>query len=342
LKQITIALDAMGGDHGPEIIVPAAVYALGAHSNLKLVLVGDKEILEALITRHASTTIKQRLLVQHASEQVGMDESPSQALRTKKDSSMRVAINLVKEGIAKACVSAGNTGALMATARFVLKTLPGVDRPAIITSFPTLVGKPVRVLDLGANVDSCADHLYQFAVMGSVLVSLIDQKKHPKVGLLNIGQEEIKGNDQVKRTAQLLSESKAINYYGYLEGDEIFSGKVDVVVCDGFVGNVALKAIEGIMRIAVHFSREEFKRGLFSKLAAFIAIPVLKRIKKRLDPGRYNGASFIGLQGIVIKSHGSANVMAFAQAINEAVAQVEHNIPEKIGQEVGMLLEENQ
>lgn len=336
----TIALDAMGGDHGPEVIVPAAVQALTAHPNLKLVLVGDKEILEALIAKHADAAKRPRLMVQHASQQVGMDESPSQALRNKKDSSMRVAINLVKEGIAKACVSAGNTGALMATARFVLRTLPGVDRPAIITSFPTLIGKPVRVLDLGANVDSCADHLYQFAVMGSVLVSLVDQKSNPKVGLLNIGQEEIKGNDQVKHTAQLLSESKVINYYGYIEGDEIFSGKVDVVVCDGFVGNVALKAIEGIMRIAVHFSREEFKRGPFSKLAAFIAIPVLKRIKKRLDPGRYNGASFIGLQGIVIKSHGGANVMAFAQAINEAVMQVEHNIPEKIGQEVGMLLEE--
>lgn len=341
MKDIVIAIDAMGGDHGPEVTVPAAISALTTHAQLALILVGDSAVLEPLLAQQAGKTTE-RITIRHASQQVAMDESPSQALRTKKDSSMRVAINLVKEGLAQACVSAGNTGALMATARFVLKTLPGIDRPAIITAFPTVhEGKQVRILDLGANVDSYADHLYQFAVMGSVLVSQLDRIPAPRVGLLNIGQEEIKGNDQVKQTAQLLSDSKVINYYGYIEGDEIFSGEVDVVVCDGFVGNVALKAMEGVARLIVNFAREEFKRNLYSRIAAFFSLPILNRLKKRLDPGRRNGASLIGLQGIVIKSHGGANVMAFAQAIHEAVIEVEHDIPSKIGQEVGMLLEEN-
>ncbi len=342
MTDITIALDAMGGDFGPKVTVPAALEALKEHPQLKLILVGNSQELEKILAAHHAK-VNDRLVIRHASEQVAMDELPSQALRTKKDSSMRVAINLVKEGVARACVSAGNTGALMATARFVLKTLPGIDRPAIITSFPAIgKDKEVRVLDLGANVDSCADHLYQFAVMGSVLVSVLDNIERPKVGLLNIGQEEIKGNDQVKQTAQLLTESDGINYYGYVEGDAIFSGVVDVVVCDGFVGNVALKTIEGMAKLLSAFAKEEFKRTPFSRMAALIAWPVLSRLKKRMDPGRRNGASFIGLQGIVIKSHGSANVMAFAHAIHEAVVEVENNIPQRIGQEVGMLLEESE
>lgn len=341
MKQRTIALDAMGGDFGPQVTVPAALQALATHPQLKLILVGDRPSLERVISTQSSVP-EDRLVIYHASEQVAMDELPSVALRTKKDSSMRVAINLVKEGVAQACVSAGNTGALMATARFVLKTLSGVDRPAIITSFPTQIeNKVVRMLDLGANVDSCADHLYQFAVMGSLLVSAIDKIEHPKVALLNIGQEDIKGNDQVKRTAQLLADSKAIHYYGYIEADEIFSGKADVVVCDGFVGNVALKSMEGVAKLITRFSKEEFKRSLLSRLLGLTALPVIYRIKKRIDPARHNGASLLGLRGIVIKSHGGANVLAFTHAIYQALAEVENDIPQRIGQEVGVLLEED-
>lgn len=340
MQQITIAVDAMGGDYGPDVTVPGALRALAAHPQLQLILIGQQDALDKAMASCAAQG-HPRLRLHYASEVVAMDESPSLALRSKKDSSMRVAINLVKDGSAQACVSAGNTGALMVTARFVLKTLSGIDRPAIITSLPTAVNKEVWVLDLGANVDSCADHLYQFAVMGSVLVSQVAQISAPRVGLLNIGQEDIKGNDQVKRTAQLLTESEAINYYGYVEGDKIFSGIVDVVVCDGFVGNVALKTMEGAAKFAASVAKEEFNQNWYARLAALIALPVLKRLKKRMDPGRRNGASLIGLQGIVIKSHGSANVMAFAQAIHQAVIEVEHDIPRKIGQKVGMLLEEN-
>jgi phosphate acyltransferase len=346
LKPITIAIDAMGGDFGPEVTVPAALQILRQYENLSLILVGNSELLQAMMTTHHAKE-QDRLIIRHASEQVAMDELPSQALRTKKDSSMRVAINLVKEGAAQAAVSAGNTGALMATARFVLKTLPGIDRPAIITTFPTMASengkhKEVRILDLGANVDSCADNLYQFAVMGSVLVSALDKIERPTVGLLNIGEEEIKGNDLVKQAAQLLSQSHAINYYGYIEGDAILSGTVDVVVCDGFIGNVALKSMEGVAKLINTITREEFKRNWYSRLAGLIALPVFKQLKKRIDPDRHNGASFIGLQGIVIKSHGGANVRAFAQAIHEAIVEVEQNIPQKIGQEVGMLLEDHE
>lgn len=331
----------MGGDFGPEVIVPAALRALHTHPQLHLILVGKQEVLEKILAGHAPQG-HPRLKFHHASEEVAMDESPSLALRSKKDSSMRVAINLVKEGRAQACVSAGNTGALMATARFVLKTLPGIDRPALTTSLPTAIpGKEVWVLDLGANVDSCADHLYQFAVMGSVLVSQVDQIERPTVGLLNIGQEEIKGNDQVKRTAHLLTDSEVINYYGYVEGDTIFSGKVDVVVCDGFVGNVALKAVEGVIKLAATAAKVEFTYNWYSKFAAIITMPILRRLKKRMDPGRRNGASLVGLQGIVVKSHGSADIMAFSQAIHQAVVQVQYDIPKKIGQKVGMLLEDN-
>lgn len=330
-----------GGDHGPKVTIPAALRALTLFPQLRLILVGRKEILDRELAIYAPKG-HPRLDIQHASEEVGMDELPSFVLRNKKDSSMRVAINLVKEGRAQACVSAGNTGALMATARFVLKTLPGIDRPAIATFLPSGgERKEVLILDLGANVDSCADHLYQFAVMGSVVVGQLKHFANPKIGLLNIGQEEIKGNDQVKRTAHLLADSEVINYHGYVEGDEIFSGIVDVVVCDGFVGNVLLKAVEGAVKFAVSLARKEFQINWYSKLSALLALPVLKRLKTRMDPGRHNGASLLGLQGIVIKSHGSANVMAFAQAINQAMVEVEHDIPRKIGQKVGMLLEEN-
>jgi glycerol-3-phosphate acyltransferase PlsX len=344
LNQITIAIDAMGGDFGPKVTIPASLLTLEKHENLHVLLVGDQVLMNTELAKHSSRYgLETRLRIIHTTQQVAMDELPSQALRAKKDSSMRVAINQIKEGAAQACVSAGNTGALMAIARFVLKMLPGVDRPAIIASLPTIKpNKGVRILDLGANVDTCADHLFQFAVMGSVLVSAMDHIKRPRVALLNIGEEEIKGNDQVKHTAQLLTESDAINYVGYIEGNDIFSGDADVVVCDGFVGNVALKTIEGVANLFITYLKNAFNHNWLTRLLAVIATPALNKLKRSMDPGRRNGASLIGLQGIVIKSHGGANVMAFANAIREAIHEVEGNIPQLIRQEVGIMLEETE
>lgn len=334
---ITIAIDAMGGDHGPSITVPAALEVLAKYPNLHLILVGNESILRQ--TLQSSSYDQARLIIHHASQCVEMDEPISQALRNKKDSSMRVAINQIKEGQAQACVSAGNTGALMATAKFVLKTLPGIDRPAIISTFPTLKpNKNVRMLDLGANVDSRAEDLVQFAVMGSVLASGVENISNPKIALLNIGEEEIKGNEQVKQTAQLLSNAKSLNYVGYIEGDTIYQGNVDVVVCDGFVGNVALKSTEGVARLIATLIKEAFMHSFLTKLAGLIAKPVLKSFIKRIDPARYNGATLIGLQGTVIKSHGSATSQSFARAIEEAIMGVEKNIPERIRHEVEQLL----
>ena len=327
----------MGGDHGPSVTVPAAVDVLAKNPHLCLTLVGDADLLRQSLASFSYDT--NRLTIRHASQRVEMDELPSQALRTKKDSSMRVAINLVKEAEVQACVSAGNTGALMATARFVLKMLPGIDRPGIVSTFPTYKkDKNMRMLDLGANVDSSAESLVQFAIMGSVLASAVDNIENPKVYLLNIGEEEIKGNEQVKQTALLLSNSKFINYAGYIEGDAIYLGEADVVVCDGFVGNVALKTTEGVAIFIGKLIKEAFMRNLYTKIAGLIVKPILKSFVKRIDPARYNGASFIGLQGTVIKSHGSANRQAFAYAIEEAIVEVEKNIPERIRNEVERLL----
>jgi glycerol-3-phosphate acyltransferase PlsX len=340
LRNITIAVDAMGGDHGPPVIVPAALQVLAKYDFLRLILVGDQEVLQKQIKADSkqNVTDASRLLIQHASQRVEMDESPALALRMKKDSSMRVALNLVKEEKADACVSAGNTGALMATARFVLKTLPGIDRPAIISTFPTSIEKKnMRMLDLGANVDSSAEHLFQFAVMSSVLASAIDNIENPKVYLLNIGVEDIKGNEQVKKAAQLLANS-SLNYVGYIEGDEIYKGEADVVVCDGFVGNVALKTTEGVAKFIGKLIKRAFYQNFFTKLAGMIAKPALKMLVKWIDPDRYNGACFIGLKGVVIKSHGGANVHAFAHAIEEAVTQAEKNIPQRISAEVERIL----
>lgn len=336
----TIAIDAMGGDEGPPVVVPAALHSLQQHADLRLILVGDEKILkQQLIALGAAESA--RLQIHHASQVVAMDESPAAALRSKKDSSMRVAINLVKEGIANACVSAGNTGALMVTARFVLKTLPGIDRPAIIHSMLTVKKrKRVWILDLGANVDSTAEHLLQFAVMGSVLAAAVDNIDNPRVGLLNIGTEDIKGNEQVKHAAQLLLDMPTINYIGYVEGDNIYSGNTDVIVCDGFVGNVALKATEGIAKLIVHYMKEAFNRNWLTKLAGLVAAPVLKSFRKQVDPARYNGASLIGLQGIVIKSHGGAQKLAFANAIGEARLEAQQNIPQRIHDKVGALLQQ--
>ena len=332
---LTVALDAMGGDHGPSVVVPAAFRALDENPALKLVLVGDERILEQETARQSSAH-SDRLAIAHASQQVRMDELPSQALRNKKDSSMRIAINLVKRGDANACVSAGNTGALMATARFVLKTLPGIDRPAIISALPSVTGH-THVLDLGANVESTPQQLFQFAVMGSVLVSAVDNIPRPSVGLLNIGQEEMKGNESVKEAARLLAASD-IHYVGFVEGDDIYRGTANVVVCDGFVGNVALKSSEGVALMIGHFIREEFHRSPWNRALGFVAMPVLRSFRRRIDPREYNGASFVGLRGIVIKSHGGADVVAFSRAISEAVAEIRKNVPERISQHLESVL----
>ena len=325
---VTIALDAMGGDHGPAVTVPGALAALRSHPDLNLVLVGQRAVLEKELARHTGAE-GGRLRIQEASQVVGMDEPPAQALRGKKDSSMRVAINLVKSGEAQAVVSAGNTGALMATARFVLKTLPGIDRPAIITAFPTVHGH-VHILDLGANVDSTPEQLLQFGIMGSLLVGAVERKERPLVALLNIGVEDIKGNEVVKKADELFRASD-LNYHGYVEGDEIYLGKVDVIVCDGFVGNVALKASEGLARMISQFMKEEFTRTLFAKLAALAALPVLNALRRRLDPRQYNGASLVGLNGIVIKSHGGTDTVGFEYAIRVAAEEVQNQLPQLIG-----------
>jgi len=335
----TIALDAMGGDHGPKVTIPAALGVLKKQSDLKLILVGDQDALSKTLKQN-SASVNERLVIHHTTQCVEMDERPSQALRFKKDSSMRVAINLVKEGVAQACVSAGNTGALMATARYVLKTLPGVDRPAIIAAMPTIKGH-THMLDLGANVDSCADQLFQFAVMGSILTSAVDNIDKPTVGLLNIGEEEIKGNDRIKEAARMLADS-GINYIGFIEGDDIYTGKVDVVVCDGFVGNIALKTSEGLARMVSHYMKQEFIRTPLSRLAGLFARPVLRAFRNRIDPAKYNGASFVGLQGIVVKSHGGASADAFASAIYEASLEINKNVPELIGHQLESFMLERQ
>lgn len=343
MEKITIALDAMGGDHGEKIVIPAALSALKANPELHLILTGNEAAIRqqmALVSSRSSiNSLEKRIRIVHTDEAVRMDELPSHALRNKKRSSMRLAIELVKSGEAQACVSAGNTGALMITAKFVLKTLPGIDRPAIISELPGVNGI-TRVLDLGANVDSCAEHLFQFAVMGSVLANALDNIERPKVGLMNIGVEEIKGNDQVKRTAHLLANASELNYIGYVEGDEMFKGTVDVVVCDGFVGNVALKSAEGISKLLISYIKEAYTKNWFTRLIALLTFPLLKGIKKQLDPARYNGASLLGLNGIVVKSHGSTNAMGFQQAIEKALNEAKKEVPNRIRKKVALLLNE--
>ena len=328
---VTIAIDAMGGDHGTHVTIPAAVEYLRKNPNDTIVLVGLPDAIETEL-RAIKASTGSRLRIHAASEVVGMDESPQLALRNKKDSSMRVAINLVKNGEASACVSAGNTGALMATARYVLKMLPGIDRPAIASFLPTVKGQ-ICMLDLGANVDCNAEHLLQFALMGTALVSAIEHKGNPSVGLLNIGSEDIKGNEVVKQAAELLQQSD-LNFYGNVEGNDIFKGVTDVVVCDGFVGNVSIKTTEGLAQMLGGFLREEFSRNIFTKLAGLIAMPVINAFRSRVDHRRYNGASLLGLKGIVLKSHGSADTFAFLCAIERAAEEARggmlHHISEHI------------
>ncbi|TVQ85373.1 MAG: phosphate acyltransferase PlsX [Chromatiaceae bacterium] len=327
--RLTIALDAMGGDHGPSVVVPAALGFLRQRPDAELILVGREEAIQPHLKEAAPGAA---LRIHHATQEVAMDELPSRALRNKKDSSMRVAIDLVKRGEADACVSAGNTGALMATARFVLKTLAQVDRPAIIAAVPSLDGQ-THMLDLGANVDCTAEHLLQFAVMGSELVRAVVGIASPRVGLLNIGQEEIKGNEQVRQAHELLAAS-SLNYIGYVEGDDIYVGEVDLVVTDGFVGNVALKTSEGAAKFMAHLLRQHFNRNLLSRLAALAALPVLRGFRRTVDPRRYNGASLLGLQGIVIKSHGGADVLAFENAIHIAAKEINTKVIARIQHEV--------
>ncbi|WP_022948772.1 phosphate acyltransferase PlsX [Methylohalobius crimeensis] len=329
-----VALDAMGGDYGPEVTVPAALDCLQEFPGLRLILVGQQDAITEELQRHDHAA-RERLVIRHASQVVSMDDLPSKALRNKRDSSMRVTLNLVRDGEADACVSAGNTGALMATARFVLKTIPGIDRPAIIVSLPALHGH-THILDMGANVGCSAEHLYQFAVMGHELVRALENVEAPKVGVLNIGEEEIKGNEQVKQAAKLLSDSY-LNFIGYIEGDDIFMGDVDIVVTDGFVGNVALKTVEGLARLLGQTLKDGFRSNLYTKIVGLMALPVLKSFKRRFDPRRYNGASLLGLQGIVIKSHGNADRYAFANAIRMALLEIDKAVPQRIGERVSTI-----
>lgn len=322
---ITLAVDCMGGDHGPSVTLAACRRFLEQHSDARLLLVGTADGLKGLEHERATHVL--------ATEVVAMDDPVEVALRRKKDSSMRVAIQQVKDGAAHAAVSAGNTGALMAIARYLLKTLDGIDRPAIATQMPNAKGGATTVLDLGANVDCTAEHLLQFAVMGSALVSALQEGGEPSVGLLNIGEEVIKGSEVIKRAGELLrtaGKSGDLNFYGNVEGNDIFKGVVDIVVCDGFVGNVALKASEGVASMIVGGLKQEFKRNIFTKIAAIVAYPVLSALMRRMDHRRYNGAALLGLRGLVFKSHGSADALAFEQALGRAYDAARNNLLDRV------------
>ncbi|MCW5237462.1 phosphate acyltransferase PlsX [Verminephrobacter eiseniae] len=322
---ITLAVDCMGGDHGPRVTLAACRAFLDHHPDARLLLVGQTDSLRSFAHARAALVA--------ATEVVAMDDSVEVALRKKKDSSMRVAIQQVKDGAASAAVSAGNTGALMAIARYLLKTLDGIDRPAIATQLPNARGGATTVLDLGANVDCSAEHLLQFAVMGSALVSALKEGGEPTVGLLNIGQEAIKGSEIIKRAGELLRSAAQcgdLNFHGNVEGDDIFKGSVDIVVCDGFVGNVALKASEGLAAMIIGALKIEFSRHVFAKMAAIVAYPVLQALMKRMDYRRYNGAALLGLRGLVFKSHGSADAMAFEQALNRAYDAARNNLLDRV------------
>lgn len=324
---ITLAVDCMGGDHGPSVTLAACCKFLATHPDARLLLVGRPEALEAWQPHERASIVA-------ASEVVGMDDPVEVALRKKKNSSMRVAIQQVKDGQAQVAVSAGNTGALMAIARYLLKTLEGIDRPAIATQIPHQKGGATTVLDLGANVDCQPEHLLQFAVMGAALVSALQPEVgEPSVGLLNIGEEAIKGNEIIKRTGELLrsaSQAGTLNFAGNVEGNDIYKGVVDIVVCDGFVGNVALKASEGVAAMIVGGLKSEFKRNIFTKFAAIVAYPVLKALMLRMDHRRYNGAALLGLRGLVFKSHGSADVVGYEHALNRAYDAARNQLLDKV------------
>ena len=332
MRDITIAVDAMGGDHGPHVTVRAAVEFLKRTQGSNLILVGLTDAIQVEL-KALNASVGPRLRIQHASEVVKMDDPLQVALRSKKNSSMRVMADLVKSGEADAGVSAGNTGALMAVSRFVLKTLPGIDRPAIAGVLPAKTGR-TYVLDLGANVDCSPEHLRQFAVMGAALVSAVDHIDRPTVGLLNVGEEEIKGNEVVKQTTELLRESD-LNFRGNVEGDDIYKGTVDVVVCDGFVGNTLLKASEGLAKLISGHLKDEFKRNPLTWIAGVMSIPVLNAFKQRMDPRRYNGATLLGLNGVIIKSHGSADAYSFRHALERGAEEVRGGLLRRITETVG-------
>ncbi|MBD3754625.1 MAG: phosphate acyltransferase PlsX [Gammaproteobacteria bacterium] len=331
---INIAIDAMGGDHGISVTVPASLDALSKFTDIHIILVGKADLINVELSKHQYDA--SRITVEHADQVVEMDDLPSKALRNKRQSSMRIALNLVKDDVAHACVSAGNTGALMAVAKFVLKTLPDIDRPAICTSMPTMKGH-VHVLDLGANVGVDGETLAQFAVMGAVLARAVDDNPNPRVGLLNIGEEEIKGHQRIKDAHQILQNTQ-INYIGYVEGDDIYKGNTDVIACDGFDGNIALKASEGVAKMISFYLKNAFNKNLLTKLVGLLAYPVLRAFKDKVDPRRYNGASLLGLQKIVIKSHGGADQFSFLHAIAEARLEVTKNVPALISAEVSQLI----
>ena len=330
MTAITLAVDAMGGDSGLTVTVPAVAAFLRLHDSVRVILTGQPDALSKAV-QSCGLDGHERLAICPASEVVAMDDKVATALRTKKDSSMRIAINQVRDGQAQAAISAGNTGALMAVSRFVLKTLSNIDRPAICTAIPTRNGH-CHMLDLGANVDSEPEHLLQFALMGSAVSRVVDGKELPKVALLNIGQEDIKGNDQIKAAAALLSAHPSLNYTGFIEGDAIFHGEADVVVCDGFVGNVALKTMEGVAQMIGQMLKEEVGANWLRKTLAVLSLPVFSALKKRLDPERYNGASLVGLNGVVVKSHGGVGVTGFIAALEVARLEAERNLPALIGQ----------
>jgi glycerol-3-phosphate acyltransferase PlsX len=320
----------MGGDHGPSVTVPAAVQALRIYPNLKIQLFGLEQELLPLISKNLDDDLLSRISVHHAEDAVSMSDKPSYALRHRRNSSMRLALNAVADGAADACVSAGNTGALMSMAKFAIKTLPGIERPALVSALPSEEGGRVHMLDLGANINCDSETLFQFALMGHVLAQQVEHIAHPRVALLNIGEEEIKGNDQIKQTAQLLAECEDINFVGYIEGRDIFTGKIDVVVCDGFVGNVCLKTCEGLSEFIIkEFKRRLKPKGWMKYVLPFI-LPALSKMLKGLNPDQYNGASLIGLRGIVVKSHGNADLKTFLCAIDEAVVEMERQVPKRI------------
>ncbi|MBB4811822.1 MULTISPECIES: phosphate acyltransferase PlsX [Pseudomonas] len=335
MSALVIAIDAMGGDFGPRSIVQACVASLSATPSLHLTLVGQPSLLEELIASHPAVD-RARLSIVPASETITMDEKPAAALRGKPDSSMRVALELLRDGKVQACVSAGNTGALMALSRHVLKTLPGIDRPAMVAAIPTQTGY-CQLLDLGANVDCTAEHLFQFSVMGSVAAEALGVAR-PRVALLNIGTEDIKGNQQVKLAAALLQQARGLNYIGFVEGDGLYRGEADVVVCDGFVGNILLKSSEGLATMIATRIESLFRQSLVSRLVGVLALPLMRRLQADLAPARHNGASFLGLQGIVVKSHGSAGVEGFQSAIARAVIEIQENLPQRLHGRLGDLL----
>ncbi|HVK95888.1 MAG TPA: phosphate acyltransferase PlsX [Noviherbaspirillum sp.] len=337
---IKISIDCMGGDHGPSVTIPAAVSFVNREPDAELILVGLEDVIRNELKKLRASD-HPRLSVVNATEVIAMDDSLEVALRRKKDSSMRIAINLVKDGRAEVCVSAGNTGALMAISRYVLKTIPGVDRPAICTLIPNQKESPTYMLDLGANVDCEPQHLHQFALMGSALVSALEEKARPTVGLLNVGEEDIKGNEAVKQTAALLRadhEKGILNFYGNVEGNDIFEGTTDIVVCDGFVGNVVLKASEGLGRFVKDALTTEFKKNPLNLLGALIARGAIKAFSQRMNPSRYNGASLLGLRGLVFKSHGGENAYGYEWALKRAFDAAKHDVLSRISKAITELM----